>query len=77
MYITPPASAKSPTYQLRGFDSVYLTPGQTTTVSFSLSRYDLSIWNVVTQRWEIPSGTHGVTVGASSRDRRLTSSIVI
>jgi hypothetical protein len=49
LYISPPASANSPPQLLRGFDSVFLAPGASTTVSFSLSRYDLSIWNVVTQ----------------------------
>ncbi|TFK40959.1 glycoside hydrolase family 3 protein [Crucibulum laeve] len=75
LYISPPASANSAPRNLKGFDSIYLTPGQSTTVSLQLSRYDLSIWNVVTQRWQIPSGATGILVGASSRDIRLTGSV--
>jgi beta-glucosidase len=75
LYLSPPASAQSPPYLLKGFDSIFLRPGQSETVTFNLSRYDLSIWDVVTQRWQLPSGTTGVTVGASSRDRRLTGAI--
>lgn len=75
LYTSPPASAKSAPFNLKGFDNVFLNPGQSETVSFNLSRYDLSTWNTVTQRWEIPQGTTGVSVGASSRDRRLTGSI--
>jgi len=75
LYITLPASANSPPKALKGFDSVFLTPGQTTTVTLQLSRFDLSIWNVVTQRWEVPAGTTGISIGASSRDIRLTGSV--
>ncbi|KAI0321104.1 beta-glucosidase [Amylostereum chailletii] len=75
LYTSPPKSAASAPYNLKGFDNVFLAPGESTTVSFNLSRYDLSVWNVVTQRWEIPTGTTGVSVGASSRDLRLASTI--
>ena len=59
---------------LKGFDSIAITAGDSTTVTMQLSRFDLSIWNVVTQRYEVPSGTIGISVGASSRDIRLTGS---
>ncbi|KAI0781584.1 glycoside hydrolase family 3 protein [Irpex lacteus] len=75
LYLSPPASAKSPPKLLKGFDSIFLQPGQSSKVEFQLSRYDLSTWNVLTQRWEVPSGSAGVLVGASSRDIRLTGSI--
>ncbi|KDQ63844.1 glycoside hydrolase family 3 protein, partial [Jaapia argillacea MUCL 33604] len=77
LYLSPPLAANSPPYILKGFDSVFLVPGESRIVSFTLSRYSLSIWNVVTQRWEIPKGTTGVGVGASSRDRRLVGSMVL
>ncbi|KAI0815283.1 glycoside hydrolase family 3 protein [Irpex lacteus] len=75
LYLSPPASANSPPKLLKGFDSIFLQPGQSSKVEFQVSRYDLSTWNVLTQRWEIPSGSTGVLVGASSRDIRLTGSI--
>ncbi|KAF8167900.1 beta-glucosidase [Crassisporium funariophilum] len=75
LYILPPASANSPPKSLKGFDSVYLTPGQTKSVTMQLSRFDLSIWNVVNQRWQIPTGQMGISIGASSRDIRLTGSV--
>ncbi|KZP32329.1 glycoside hydrolase family 3 protein [Athelia psychrophila] len=77
LYISLPASANAPPYSLKGFDSVYLTPGQSTTVTFELSRYDLSYWDVISQSWKVPNGTIGIAVGASSRDRRLTGSISV
>jgi len=75
LYLTRPASSDSPPYILRGFDAIWLTAGQSTTVSMGLSRYDFAIWNVVTQSWQIPSGTTTITIGTSSRDHRLTGTI--
>ena len=60
---------------LRGFSNVELQPGQTKTVTITLSRYDLSIWDVEKQGWKKPDGKVGVTVGASSRDGRLKGKI--
>ncbi|CAA7266631.1 unnamed protein product [Cyclocybe aegerita] len=75
LYIALPASTNSPPKSLKGFDSVYLTPGQSKTVTLELSRFDLSIWNVAAQRWQVPTGQTGILVGASSRDIRLTGSV--
>jgi hypothetical protein len=46
-------------------------------VTITLSRYDLSIWDVVKQGWRKPTGQIGVTVGASSRDKRLTGVVPV
>ncbi|KAG5652918.1 hypothetical protein H0H81_003118 [Sphagnurus paluster] len=77
LYTTPPASANSPPKNLKGFDSVYIDPGQSKTVTIQLSRYDLSIWDVVAQRWRVPTGSHGISIGASSRDIRLTGTVTV
>ncbi|KAG8908821.1 hypothetical protein FRB99_003059 [Tulasnella sp. 403] len=75
LYLHPPASAKSPPNILRGFDRVHISAGQTAKVTFTLSRYDLSIWDVVKQGWVKPSGEWTFSVGASSRDFRLHGNI--
>lgn len=66
-----------PAKQLRGFDKVLIAPGQSTQVSFSLTRRDLSSWNVVAQKWELQSGSYNVFVGSSSRDLPLQSTLKI
>jgi len=76
LYLTFPASANSAPKNLKGFDSVFAGVGQSVTVSMTLSRFDFSTWNVVTQRWEIATGTTTISIGASSRDIRLTGTIV-
>ncbi|KAF9015366.1 glycoside hydrolase family 3 protein [Cyathus striatus] len=75
LYITPPASANSAPMNLKGFDNVFLNPGESKLVTIQLSRYDLSVWDVASQSWKIPNGETGVSVGASSRDIRLTGSV--
>ncbi|OBZ78656.1 hypothetical protein A0H81_00648 [Grifola frondosa] len=76
LYTTPPLTAGSAPFNLKGFDSVFLESGQSQVVSLNLSRYDFSIWDVVSQRWEIPSGATAISIGASSRDLRLKGSIL-
>jgi beta-glucosidase len=83
LYITLPESAHAPPRVLRGFENVMLTAGETDTVEFRLSRYDLSIWSVEQQAWIAPghgSGGEGdrtyiLHIGASSRDFRLKGSL--
>ncbi|KAI0824217.1 beta-glucosidase [Trametes gibbosa] len=75
LYTSPPASANTAPFNLKGFDAIFLNPGESKTVSFQLSRYDFSVWNVITQRWEIAQGVTGLSVGASSRDLKLKGSI--
>ncbi|KAF8912865.1 beta-glucosidase [Gymnopilus junonius] len=75
LYLSFPTSTNSPPKTLKGFDSIFLNPGQTQNVTMQLSRFDLSIWDVVNQHWQIPGGQTGILIGASSRDIRLTGSI--
>ncbi|KAI9457438.1 beta-glucosidase [Lactarius psammicola] len=44
-------------------------------VTITLSRYDLSIWDVASQSWIRPAGSYSLSVGASSRDFRLNGTI--
>ncbi|QRV99617.1 glycoside hydrolase family 3 protein [Ceratobasidium sp. AG-Ba] len=60
LYISPPASANEPPNLLRCFEIVELQPGQSQQVRMSLSRYDLSIWDVERQGWARMEGAVGV-----------------
>jgi beta-glucosidase-like glycosyl hydrolase len=75
LYVNFPASAGEPPSVLRGFTDIMIKPGDTETVKFSLSRYDLSIWDVVSQGWKKPEGAFGLSVGASSRDFKLKGGV--
>jgi beta-glucosidase len=61
-----------PVRVLRGFEKVYLRPGEVRAVVFALTRRDLSFWDTGVQNWVMPvEGEFGVGVGASSRDLRV------
>ena len=75
VYVHFPAGAGEPPSVLRGFTDVDVKPGKTQSVTITLSRYDLSIWDVVSQSWVRPAGKFSLSVGASSRDFRLNGKI--
>lgn len=62
---------------LRGFDKPSVNATQTATVSFALTRRDLSVWDATAQKWRLPRGTYTVFVGASSRDLGLNGTFTI
>ncbi|TQS32255.1 hypothetical protein Golomagni_07436, partial [Golovinomyces magnicellulatus] len=65
----------SPPKQLRGFDKLSLEPGKSGKATFELTRRDLSVWDVVSQKWVVQAGTYKIYAGASSRDIRLNGSL--
>ncbi|KAJ2959953.1 hypothetical protein NQ176_g11086 [Zarea fungicola] len=67
----------APPKQLRGFEKFDLKAGQGGRATFELTRRDLSQWDVVQQKWVLLPGDYKIYVGASSRDIRLTGSIVV
>lgn len=75
LYIGYPTSAGTPPKQLRGFSKLKLEKGASGTATFKLRRRDLSIWEA--GKWVVPSGEFTVSVGASSRDVRLTGKITV
>lgn len=52
--------------QLRGFTKPMLQPGEETTVSFDVTRRDLSIWNTEMQKWQLQRGQYEIYIGRSS-----------
>jgi len=75
LYLHFPVRAEEPPSVLRGFTDVDLQPGVSKMVSITLSRYDLSMWDVRSQSWMRAYGTYSLSIGASSRDFRLKSTI--
>lgn len=65
------SDAALPVRQLRGFEKPSLKAGESATVTFSLTRRDLSVWDVVAQKWLLRKGEYTVYVGRSSRDLPL------
>ncbi|KAF7335801.1 Fn3-like domain-containing protein [Mycena venus] len=71
LYLGFPASHGEPPKVLRGFARTMLSPGQSKTVTLTLRQKDVSVWDVVAQKWTIAKGTFTVMVGSSSRNIHL------
>ncbi|PCH06362.1 Glycoside hydrolase family 3 [Penicillium occitanis (nom. inval.)] len=65
----------TPIRVLRGFEKVPLQPGETKALSFSLTRRDLSYWDVVAQDWRIPRGEIQLSLGFSSKDLQYNTTV--
>lgn len=78
LYVSMPSGAPAgPPQQLRGFAKLALEPGASGTATFTLRKRDLSYWDVTSQNWAVPAGAFGISIGASSRDTRLTGSLPV
>ena len=62
---------------LRGFTRELIRRGQTKLISLELRKRDISIWDVVKQDWVVPKGRFTVSVGASSRDIRQSTTFTV
>jgi beta-glucosidase-like glycosyl hydrolase len=73
----PQASTDRPLRELKGFAKLTLAPGEAREVHFTLSPRDLSYYSVELGRWVLEGGEFEITLGASSRDLRLSGSVSI
>lgn len=62
-------------HRLRGFDKVYLQPGETACIQFALTEADFSRYDVSKNAFVPVSGVYDVQIAASSRDIRLSQQI--
>lgn len=77
LYLAFPSASGEPPQVLKGFQKVFLTPGETATLTFPLMGVDVSVWDANTHQYVKQTGTFGVMVGSSSRDARLTGSFAL
>lgn len=77
LYVHIPVNGQ-PVKQLRDFNKIIIPPGETRTVDFGLRRRDLSIWDVVSQKWKIIIGTeYLIYIGSSSDKLFLNGTLVL
>jgi len=62
-----PASSGEPPQTLKGFTNVALKTGERQRAEITISKYDLSYWDVIGQGWKKPNGKIGVRISQSSR----------
>ena len=69
------ASVLRPYRELKGFQKVYLEPGQTRTVELPLIWNDLAFWDVATHQWKVEKGSFTLLIGNSSQDVQCEATV--
>lgn len=64
------ASVDRPVKELKGFEKVWLEPGETKTVEFTIDRSALSFYDETSKSWVAENGAFEALVGAASDDIR-------
>ena len=62
------ASVPRPSKELKGFEKVYLQPGESRRITFTLTPQDLSFFDAGSHRWVAEPGEFHALVGTSSAD---------
>jgi beta-glucosidase len=71
-----PDGVAFPVRKLVAFDRVHLKAGESRAVSLPVSQRQLQYWSTREKRWMTASGSRKISVGASSRDLRLSQTDV-
>jgi beta-glucosidase len=66
-----------PLKELKGFGSVHLEPGESRVVEIRIARRELASWDVRVNAWSVEGGDYDVHVGASSRDIRVSATVLV
>ncbi len=75
LYIAAPKGGiHRPVKELKGFEKLELSPGETKTAEFVLDDRSFAVWQ---NGWKIPAGAYTVMIGASSADIRLCTDIQV
>jgi beta-glucosidase len=70
-----PAGVAQAVRKLVGFQRVTLSPGASQQVTLHVDRQQLSSWSSVAARWLAGTGSRTVSVGSSSRDLRVQTTV--
>jgi len=68
-------AAIRPEKELKEFGKVFLAPGETKELSFTLDKRSFAWYNTAIHDWYAATGFYDILVGSSSRDIRLTGTV--
>lgn len=71
----PQASVPRPPKELKGFQKVFLQPGESRTLRVELPESAFQFWSPATKQWTMEPGEFVIQVGGSSRDIRLREKV--
>ena len=63
--------------ELRGFQKIFLQPGEQQRVTIKLHERSFSYYNTQIEQFDIPAGTYQILIGASSKDIRLEGTVTV
>lgn len=69
------ASVPRPVKELKAYEKIFLKPGEQKQLTFSISKKDLSFWDVNTHSWKAEPGVFTIYASSSSEDNSNTSKI--
>ena len=71
------ASVPRPEKELKGYEKVYLEPGESKSVEFILDSEAFAYYDMDLHRFTVEPGVFNILLGASSRDIRLTTAVTL
>lgn len=71
------ASGARPEQELKGFATLKLAPGETTSVTIELDERAFAVYDAAAARWAVEAGEYEIRVAASSVDVRGTTKVTI
>ena len=69
------STVRRPVRELRAFEKVFLQPGETKTVTFTLDKRAFAYWEAKCHDFYVESGEFVIEIGESSRDIRIAQSV--
>ncbi len=69
------SSVTRPVKELKGFKKVFLQPGESKTINFTITSEELALWDVH-KKWVVEPGEFNIMVGNSSRNEDLKSTVL-
>ena len=64
-------------HELKGFEKVFLAPGESKTVNFILDKRSFAYYNTIVSDWHVESGDYELQVASSSRDIRGRATVYV
>lgn len=78
LYVGDPVSTVfRPIRELKGFEKIWLEPGETKTVCFELDKRAFAYWNTQIHDWHVESGVFTIEIARSSRDVVLAQEVTV
>lgn len=76
LYVAPVnSSVIRPIKELKGFEKIFLNPGETKAVTFQLSKRSFAYYNTQIHDWHVETGDYEILVGKSSRDVECSATL--